>query len=63
MELGTRTVHKDLEKGFAMEPLMRDYHVALFLVCLASLIVGIPLVWNMLWHLKVRTSCKKTYIP
>ena len=54
MELGNLT-----EKGFAMEALMRDYHVALFFVCLASLIAGIPLVWNMLWHLKVRTSSKK----
>ena len=54
MELSNQTFQEDVENGFAMEALINDYHVALFFVCLASLVVGIPLVWNMLWHLKVR---------
>ena len=61
MELSNQTFQEDVENGFAMEALINDYHVALFFVSLASLVVGIPLVWNMLWHLKVRALSKKIF--
>ena len=44
----------NLPDGYAMEELIRDHHVALFCVCLGSLILGLPLAWNILWHLRVR---------
>ena len=56
MELDNGTVQEDLAKGFAMEALIKHYHVTLFFVCLGSLILGVPLVWNILWHLKERIS-------
>ena len=58
MELDNRTILEDLEKGFATEALIKDYHVALSFICLGSLFLGIPLAWNMLWHLKERISNK-----
>ena len=36
-----------------MEGLFREHHLAIFCVILGFLISGIPLVWNVLWHLKV----------
>ena len=41
-----------LAEGYAMEVLFRDHHVTLFCVSLGSLILGFPLAWNVLWHLK-----------
>ena len=46
------TVQQNMTNGYAMKALFRDHHVALFCVCLCSLILGLPLVWNVLWHLK-----------
>ena len=63
MELDNGTAQEDLAKGFAMEALIKDYHVALFFVCLGSLILGVPLVWNILWHLKERISKLRYFIP
>ena len=37
-----------------MEVLLKEHHAALFSVILGSLMLGLPLVWNMLWHLKER---------
>ena len=43
--------------GYALEALFTDHcflcHVALFFVLLGSLILGLPISWNILWHLKV----------
>ena len=47
--------HKANE-DYAMEILLRDFQVVLFATCLGSLILGLPLAWNLLWHLKVRLS-------
>ena len=63
MELDNRTVQEDLANGFAMEALIKDYHAALFFVCLGSLILGVPLAWNILWHLKERNSMKDILFP
>ena len=30
--------------------------MALFIVCLASLILGLPLAVNMMWHLQIATN-------
>ena len=43
-------------EGFAMEVLFKHHHVALFSVSLGSLILGLPLAWNALWHLQERLS-------
>ena len=42
--------------AYAMEVLIRDHRVVLISVSLGSLILGLPLAWNMLWHLKARFS-------
>ena len=55
MGFENNSVQEDnLPDGYAMEELIRDHHVALFCVCLGSLILGLPLAWNILWHLRVR---------
>ena len=56
MEFDNATVQEDLAKGFALETLLEDHHGVLFIVCLGSLIFGVPLAWNVLWHLKERVS-------
>ena len=33
-------------------PERQTLHVALFSVCIGSLVLGLPLAWNVLWHLK-----------
>ena len=45
-------------EDYAMEILLRDFQVVLFAICLGSLIMGLPLAWNLLWHLKVKLSNK-----
>ena len=48
-----------MTEAYAMEVLFRDHYFALFSVHLGSLILGLPLAWNVLWHLKERFSnCK-----
>ena len=56
MEFDNATVQEDVARGFALETLLEDHHGALFIVCLSSLIFGVPLAWNVLWHLKERVS-------
>ena len=45
-----------MSKGFALEALIEEHSVALVIVCLGSLILGLPLVLNVLWHLKESIS-------
>ena len=63
MDLDNGTVQEEFAKGYAMEALIKDYHAALFFVCLGSLILGVPLAWNILWHLKERNSNERYLIP
>ena len=42
------------EGGYAMEVLFRDHCAVMTVICLTSLILGIPLAVNMLHQLKVR---------
>ena len=46
------TVVGNLTKGFAMEVVFSHHCPALFGFILGSLILGLPLAWNILWHLK-----------
>ena len=43
----------DSKVGHSMEHHLTDHQVPLSLVCLISLLFGVPLAWNMLWHLRV----------
>ena len=56
MEFDNITALEDVTKGFALEALIEEHHVALVIVCLGSLILGVPLAWNVLWHLKESLS-------
>ena len=56
MEIDNNTAQQDVLKGFALEALIEEHHVALVIVCLCSLILGVPLGWNVLWHLKESLS-------
>ena len=42
--------------GHSMGELLVDHTTALSAVCLASLVLGLPLSVNMLWHLRVATN-------
>ena len=52
MESENATVDGNFTKGYAMEVVFSHHSTALFAVILGSLILGLPLAWNMLWHLK-----------
>ena len=54
MNFDNNTNIEPLEDGCSIEVLFRDHHLALFSACLVSLILGLPLAWNKLWHLRVR---------
>ena len=54
MDFDNRTNNEKLDDGCSIEVLFRDHHLALFSACLVSLILGLPLAWNALWHLRVR---------
>ena len=38
--------------GHSMEPILSDHSGALSAVCCTSLVLGIPLIMNTLWHLR-----------
>ena len=42
--------------GHSMGNLMVDFQVPLIGVCLASLLFGLPLIFNMMWHLRVANN-------
>ena len=42
--------------GHSMEPILSDHNGALSAVCCISLILGIPLILNTLWHLQVSSN-------
>ena len=52
MGLNNISAQEDMSKGFALEALIEEHSVALVIVCIGSLILGLPLVLNVLWHLK-----------
>ena len=52
MEFDSVTDQENSVEAYAWEVLLRDHHVALFSVCFGSLVLGLPLAWNVLWHLK-----------
>ena len=53
MDFDNKTNNNKLEDGCSIEVLFRDHHITLFSACLVSLILGFPLAWNILWHLRV----------
>ena len=53
---------QDTKESYAMELLFRDHHAVLLVVCFVSLILGVPLAWNMLWHLQVRKNINQCVI-
>ena len=59
MELNNITAQENMANGFALEALIEEHNVALVIVCLGSLILGVPLAWNVLWHLKESLSNMK----
>ena len=63
MGLNNISAQEDVTKGFALEALIEEHNVALVIVCLGSLILGVPLAWNVLWHLKESLSNIKYCTP
>ena len=55
MDSGYITLKEEL-RGYAFKELFGDHYVALLNVSVCTLILGSPLMWNVLWHLKVRIS-------
>ena len=39
-----------------MALLMQSYRVTLMVICVGSLILGLPVAYGMLWHLRVATN-------
>ena len=55
MDSGNITLKEEL-RGYAFEELFEYHHVVLLSVSFCTLILGSPLEWNVLWHLRVRLS-------
>ena len=53
MKFGNDTGHEKIEEGCAVEVIFENHHLLLCAACIFSLILGIPLVLNVLWHLQV----------
>ena len=49
-------IHEQESLGHSMEPLLSDHYGTLSAVCIASLILGLPLIANALWHLRVSSN-------
>ena len=44
---------------FTVEDLLKDNQIAVFIMCSSCVVLGLPLAWNVLWHLKERlTHCE-----
>ena len=55
MNWDNTSAKENMSGGYFLEVLFTSHdqeHAALFGVILSSLILGLPLSWNMLWHLK-----------
>ena len=52
MDSKNATIDGNFTQGHAMAVVFSHHCAALFGVILGSLILGLPLAWNMLWHLK-----------
>ena len=67
MKLDNSSAQVNTTACYAMEVLLTQHpqaRVALFWVILGSLILGVPLAWNVLWHLNVSFSMqsKKSFL-
>ena len=61
MDSKNATVDGNFTEGYAMEVIFSQHCSALFVVILGSLILGVPLAWNILWHLK-ESVCIRYFI-
>ena len=43
-------------EGHSMALLIQGYRVTLLVICVTNLVLGIPVVFGMLWHLRVATN-------
>ena len=50
------TPYKDFDYEHSMGQLLAQHPTALSAACAASLVLGLPLSLNMLWHLRVATN-------
>ena len=62
MKFENRTDHEKIEEGCAVDVAFENHHLLLSTACTISLVLGIPLVCNVLWHLKVRLLLTKFYL-
>ena len=47
--------------GNSMGSILYEHRTALAIVCVASLVLGVPLAGNMLWHTQGPDSIEKNY--
>ena len=50
---------EDVPKSCAFGVLIEEQRVLIFCILIISLILGLPLQWNILWNLRVRLLNKK----
>ena len=62
MDSKYETADGNLTKDYAMEVVFLHHSTALLCVILGSLILGLPLAWNILWHLK-ESLCQWLWFP
>ena len=56
MELENITAQEIVEEGLEVEVPFQDHRPALVFICLGSLVMGLVLAYNKLWHLKESVS-------
>ena len=56
MDVLNKTANCSSECEHAMRDILSDHQIALLTTCIASVILGLPLTINMLWHLQVANN-------
>ena len=56
MEALNKTVSQSSESEHVLSDILIDYQFALSTICIVSVILGLPLNINMLWHLQVANN-------
>ena len=62
--MNNSSAQENITACYAMEVLLTHHpqaRVALFCVILGSLILGVPLAWNVLWHLRASYTTMQSF--
>ena len=56
MTIRNKTVNQSIESEHVLSDILIDHQLALSTICMLSVMLGLPLNMNMLWHLQVANN-------